>query len=232
MLQLSELFHSLQGEGAYSGVPSWFIRFSGCNLRCSWCDTPYTSWRPETRPLSTASVVEEFKAQPRTNHYVITGGEPMLFSDQVKALIAAIRQHDGGAVITIETNGTRFDTDVRPNLWSVSPKLATSKPKLESVPGALLMHNRNNNLCHLPKFREQTATQYKFVVTCPQDFDEIEALCASYGINHREVCIMPEGNTAAVQMKALEWLPMLCIEYGYRFTPRLHVLVWGPKRGV
>jgi len=153
----------------------------------------------------------------------------------VKALIAAIRNHDGGAIITIETNGTRFDPEVRPNLWSVSPKLATSAPngqqRLDN-PGALVMHNRNNNLAHLSMFREQTATQYKFVVTCPRDFDEIEALRASFGISHREVCIMPEGNTAAVQLKALEWLPMLCIEKGYRFTPRLHVLVWGPKRGV
>ena len=232
MLSLSEVFHSLQGEGAYSGVPSWFIRFNGCNLRCSWCDTPYTSWKPEGRALSLDSLLLEFRSQhSRTHHYVITGGEPMIWPQQVTLLIEAIRKQDGDAVITIETNGTRYHDEVLPNLWSVSPKLETSAPD-SNHPAERFLHNRNNLLNNLPRFSEKTAAQFKFVVTCPGDLDEVENIRAAYGISPRQVIIMPEGNTAEAQLKALEWLPMECIKRGIRFMPRQHVLIWGPKRGV
>src|ERR1700758_3861717 len=76
-LKIAELFYSLQGEGSLVGVPSFFIRTSGCNLRCSWCDTPYTSWQPEGSDLSLGQILDEVKAHP-ARHVVVTGGEPMI----------------------------------------------------------------------------------------------------------------------------------------------------------
>jgi 7-carboxy-7-deazaguanine synthase len=79
-LKIAELFYSLQGEGALVGVPSVFIRTSGCNLRCSWCDTPYTSWQPEGNELSIEQILDEVKAHP-ARHVVVTGGEPMIMPE-------------------------------------------------------------------------------------------------------------------------------------------------------
>src|ERR1043165_1078976 len=76
-LKIAELFYSIQGEGSLLGMPSVFIRTSGCNLRCSWCDTPYTSWNPEGVELSLEQIVQEVRAHPAT-HVVVTGGEPMI----------------------------------------------------------------------------------------------------------------------------------------------------------
>src|ERR1700733_342651 len=75
-MRISEIFYSVQGEGILAGVPSVFIRTSGCNLRCSWCDTPYTSWKPEGEDLTLDAVIEQATAFPTARHIVITGGEP------------------------------------------------------------------------------------------------------------------------------------------------------------
>src|ERR1041384_4555433 len=76
-LRIAELFYSIQGEGSLAGVPSVFIRTSGCNLRCGWCDTPYTSWSPEGVDLALDQILDEVKAHP-ARHVVVTGGEPMI----------------------------------------------------------------------------------------------------------------------------------------------------------
>src|SRR3989442_5688213 len=77
-LKIAELFYSVQGEGSLVGVPSIFVRTSGCNLRCSWCDTPYTSWNPEGDDLSLAVILDRAAQFPAARHVVITGGEPMI----------------------------------------------------------------------------------------------------------------------------------------------------------
>src|SRR5438105_10286976 len=103
-MKLSELFHSIQGEGKLTGVPSVFIRASGCNLRCVWCDTPYASWNPEGEDVPPAQIVQrvrEFGAK----HVVLTGGEPMIMPDVVE-LCAALK--DAGHHLTIETAATVF----------------------------------------------------------------------------------------------------------------------------
>ncbi len=121
-LRVAETFTSLQGEGGLLGTPSFFIRTTGCNLRCEWCDTPYTSWRPEGE---WRTIAELTAAVPSTvRHVVVTGGEPMLWSN-LPHLTAALRAR--GQHVTIETAGTIFQT-LECDLMSVSPKLANSDP--------------------------------------------------------------------------------------------------------
>ena len=100
---ISEIFHSLQGEGELTGVPSVFIRTSGCNLRCAWCDTPYASWNPEGEARSVPALLEAVAAYPATRHVVLTGGEPMIARDLAE-LAAGIRAT--GRHVTIETAAT------------------------------------------------------------------------------------------------------------------------------
>src|SRR3954467_9889129 len=120
-LKIAELFYSIQGEGGLVGVPSVFIRTSGCNLRCSWCDTPYTSWQPEGTDLELDQILDEVAAHP-ARHVVVTGGEPMIAPDIIP-LTARLRER--GMHITIETAGTVF-MPVSCDLMSISPKLANS----------------------------------------------------------------------------------------------------------
>ena len=90
-LRISEIFTSVQGEGMWVGIPSTFIRVSGCNLRCVWCDTPYASWSPEGPTLNLNEILVEVKSRP-ARHVVVTGGEPMIFS----AVAELSADRDGG----------------------------------------------------------------------------------------------------------------------------------------
>lgn len=100
MYQVNEIFHSLQGEGYHAGTPAVFVRFSGCNLRCSFCDTQHQ----EGQMMTIQSIVDEINKYPRAPLIVLTGGEPSLFIDE--AFVETIKQQTG-KTIAIETNGTR-----------------------------------------------------------------------------------------------------------------------------
>src|SRR5271155_947591 len=127
-MKISEIFYSIQGEGMLAGVPSVFVRTSGCNLRCSWCDTPYTSWNPEGEDLSIGEILERaeaLNAVSAAKHVVLTGGEPMI-APAIVELSGRFRER--GMHITIETAGTVF-TRVACDLMSISPKLSNSTPE-------------------------------------------------------------------------------------------------------
>ena len=99
---ISEIFYSVQGEGVLTGVPSIFIRTSGCNLRCRWCDTPYASWNPEGEELNVAEILDRIATWPAARHVVLTGGEPMV-ARGIHELAGALKER--GLHITIETAG-------------------------------------------------------------------------------------------------------------------------------
>ena len=124
-MRISEIFYSVQGEGSLMGVPSIFIRTSGCNLRCSWCDTPYTSWHPEGDDMSLETILARLAEWPQAGHVVVTGGEPMI-APGIPELTGALRAR--GLHITIETAGTVF-APVACDLMSISPKLSNSTPE-------------------------------------------------------------------------------------------------------
>ncbi len=227
-MKIAEIFYSVQGEGSLVGVPSVFVRTSGCNLRCVWCDTPYTSWNPEGEELTVEEIlqrVSEFGA----GHVVVTGGEPMI-APQIRELAGGLRQQ--GLHITIETAGT-VQAPLACDLMSISPKLKNSVPHTRDGGRWAGQHER---LRYQPEVLKQLMTNYpyqlKFVVAAAEDLAEIEAMCLELGAERRHVILMPEGiDRDTLQQRGL-WLTEVCKRMGYRFSPRLHIDLWGAKRGV
>jgi 7-carboxy-7-deazaguanine synthase len=223
-LKIAELFYSVQGEGSLVGVPSFFIRTSGCNLRCAWCDTPYTSWNPEGADLTLDQIVDEVKAHP-ARHVVVTGGEPMI-APEIIPLTERLRGL--GLHITIETAGTVFKP-VASDLMSISPKLSNSTPQ---GPWAG-QHNRLRiNREVLMQLMSRYEYQLKFVIENPRDLEEVRPLLASLEADRARVVLMPEGTDRDVLRERGVWLAEICKSEGYRFSPRLHVDLYGNRRGV
>ena len=223
-MKIAELFYSLQGEGSLVGVPSVFIRSSGCNLRCAWCDTPYTSWQPEGTELDLDRIVDEVKAHP-ARHVVITGGEPMI-QPEMAPLTERLRAL--GMHITIETAGTVFQP-VACDLMSISPKLSNSTPAGNFAEPHDRLRIQPTILAELMARYEY---QLKFVVENPADLQEIRALMEMLAAPRERVILMPEGTEPARLAERGLWLAEICKEEGFRFSPRLHIDLWGSRRGV
>ena len=227
-MKIAEIFYSLQGEGTLVGVPSVFVRTSGCNLRCIWCDTPYTSWNPEGEEMPLERIlaaVQEFGAR----HVVLTGGEPMI-APQIVNLTNRLRQ--ANLHITIETAGTIY-APVACDLMSISPKLANSTPHEREGGRWAAQHER---LRYQPGILKRLTSEYlyqlKFVVMSPEDLAEIEAICTTVGVERERVVLMPEGTKPERLRERGQWLAEICKQRGYRYSPRLHVDLWGDRRGV
>jgi 7-carboxy-7-deazaguanine synthase len=224
-LKIAELFYSIQGEGALVGVPSVFIRTSGCNLRCAWCDTPYTSWQPEGSEFTLDEILAEVRSHP-ARHAVVTGGEPMI-APEIVALTE--RLHAAGMHITIETAGTVFQP-VACDLMSISPKLANSTP---SDPGWSARHERLRiQPAVLRELMARYQYQLKFVISAKSDLEEVRALLELLEAPRDRVVLMPEGTDRDVLRERGVWIAEICKEEGFRFSPRLHVDLYGDRRGV
>jgi len=235
-LPINELFYSIQGEGKLAGTPSVFVRTSGCNLRCWFCDSYHTSWEPSHAWMPIEEIVEEIE-QYDTNYVVLTGGEPLMHEESV-ALLDAL---DGrGYHTTVETNATIY-RDAPIDLVSASPKLASSTPTADTErpdgepiddDWADRHEQRRLDLDALARFVETRATQLKFVVTDDEDLSEIESLLADLRdvaeapVDDQDVLLMPEGATRERLAETRERVADLAMEYGYRYTPRLHVDLW------
>ncbi|MGJ5819657.1 7-carboxy-7-deazaguanine synthase QueE [Paludibaculum fermentans] len=228
-MRVAEFFTTIQGEGILSGVPSLFIRVSGCNLRCTWCDTPYTSWQPEGEEADLDALVRRVELEPGYRHVVITGGEPMLFVETVELTrrLRAIGRH-----ITIETAGTVWQP-VDCDLMSVSPKLRNSTPWEREEGRYSSSHER---MRYRPEVLSRLVKEYdyqvKFVVSEPGDLDEVQKIVSEIGAKPERTLLMPEGVSADRLQERSEWLVEICKQNGYRFCPRLHVLLYGNRRGV
>jgi 7-carboxy-7-deazaguanine synthase len=236
-LAISETFTSIQGEGKLVGVPSWFVRTSGCNLRCAWCDTPYASWRPEGATRTIGSLIDEARSSG-VRHAVVTGGEPLMFGP-IGELCAGLR--DIGMHVTIETAGTLAPA-VHADLMSISPKLSTSTPTDEQAragkielawAGAGGRHDeRRINLVSLQSLIDRHAErQLKFVVCDERDLIEIEQLLSKLsGWSRGDVLLMPEG-VVSPSAETRRWLADECVWRGWRYCSRLHIELFGNKRG-
>jgi len=227
-VKISEIFYSIQGEGILLGVPSVFVRTSGCNLRCVWCDTPYTSWAPEGSDMTVEQIVEKAGSFP-AQHVVVTGGEPMI-APLVVELTEQLRAR--GLHITIETAGT-VTAPVACDLMSISPKLKNSVPVERDGGRWAAQHERIRWQPEvLKKLIASYEYQLKFVMTNPNDLPEVEQMCQTLNAPRGKVLLMPEGTNAETIRQHGLWLAEVCKERGYRFSPRLHVDLWGDKRGV
>jgi 7-carboxy-7-deazaguanine synthase len=225
-VKVAEVFYSVQGEGGLVGTPSVFVRTSGCNLRCVWCDTPYTSWNPEGENVPVAAILEQVRSHG-ARHVVVTGGEPMI-ALKITELTEGLRRL--GLHITIETAGTVF-APVACDLMSISPKLANSTPaddphwaerheRLRIQPDVL---RRLMGVCEY---------QLKFVIAEPSDLEEVRLLVEQLGADRSRVFLMPEGREAARLRERGAWVVEICKREGFRFSPRLHIDLYGNLRGV
>ncbi|WP_436343077.1 7-carboxy-7-deazaguanine synthase QueE [Natronorubrum sp. FCH18a] len=252
-LPINELFYSLQGEGTLAGVPSVFVRTSGCNLRCWFCDSYHTSWEPTHAWLDLEAILEEIESHERADHVVLTGGEPMIHEGCVDLLEAL---EERGYHTTVETNGTIY-RDAPIDLASISPKLESSTPTAERDPRSEIPEESRNDerrptgaanqgdggwaerhendridTAALARLVEAYDFQLKFVVTDDDDMPEILELladlrdAASVPIRDDDVLLMPEGATRDRLEKTRERVAKLAMDHGFRYTPRLHVDLW------
>jgi 7-carboxy-7-deazaguanine synthase len=237
-LPINELFYSLQGEGVLSGVPSVFVRTSGCNLRCWFCDSYHTSWEPTHAWMSVDEIVAEISDHEAAEHVVVTGGEPMLH-DQVEVLLE--RLDEDGYHTTVETNGTIY-RDAAIDLASISPKLASSTPTAARSPtddDAWEARHEQRRIDYeaLAALVDTYPFQLKFVVTDRDDLAEIDRLIerlrqqTATTIRNDDVLLMPEGRTRSTLDDHRTDVAQLAMESGYRYTPRLHVDLWNDAPG-
>jgi 7-carboxy-7-deazaguanine synthase len=229
-MRIAEIFHSIQGEGELTGVPSVFVRTSGCNLRCAWCDTKYASWNPEGEDVSISEVVARVCAFPG-NHVVLTGGEPMVAAG-IHGLAAELRLR--GKHITIETAATIPPDGIACDLASLSPKLSNSTPHSGIEPTWINRHEAARWQPEVVRaWMEAYAFQLKFVLRDETDAAELEILLACLGrsIPPSKVLLMPEGIDISTLTARQDPLVGLCKERGYRYCPRLHIALFGNRRG-
>ncbi len=252
-LPINELFYSLQGEGTLAGVPSVFVRTSGCNLRCWFCDSYHTSWEPTHAWMGLDEIIAEVESFDEATHVVLTGGEPMLHDESVALLE---RFDELGYHTTVETNGTIF-RDAPIDLASISPKLENSTPTPERDPRSEISQESRNgkrrpagaedrgegefesrherdriDLEAMSQLLESADFQLKFVVTGEDDMPEILSLLgdlrseSSVPITDDDVLLMPEGATRERLAETRTRVAELAMEHGFRYTPRLHVDLW------
>lgn len=240
-----EIFYSIQGEGKSTGIPSVFIRTSLCNLHCIWCDTDYTwnwigtrfphvndakteyrkfskkQWIAECDPVQVATTVADF---PCLN-VILTGGEPMLQQPALVALTNILRTKSSNYRFEVETNGTLSPTpefDAAIDQYNVSPKLENSGNPQRLRDKAKAMRF----------FANTSKANFKFVIAAKDDLEEVLGLITTYAIAPEKVWLMPEGTSAQMLARRRKWLVEICKEHGFRYSDRLHVQIWGAKKGV
>lgn len=225
---ISEIYKSIQGEGLLTGTESVFVRTSGCNLRCGFCDTPYTSWTVEGEKKQLSEIVQS-AIDLDCQHLVLTGGEPML-QKQVVELTALFRE--AGFHITIETAGT-VDQAVECDLMSISPKLSNSNPDPIRAGD---WHGRHDARRHRPDVIRSLARRYpyqlKFVVDHPHDGEEILAYLAEFPeIDPERVLLMPQGIAQTDLEQKEPWIQAFGEKHGFKLCRRMHIVWFGNQRG-
>lgn len=240
-----EIFHTLQGEGISLGMPAIFIRSSLCNLHCIWCDTDYT-WNWENTPWEHENDAEPHYKKFKQSEYILecsiesivkqvtqiscknlifTGGEPLLQQDGWLALITQLQAIDPTYRFEVETNGTQLPNTHLANKvsqFNVSPKLSNSNNSL----------SKRDNPNAMSWFASSHKTWFKFVIQNAQDLEEVQQLERKYSISRSRILLMPEGrNESALEQRRL-WLADICRDQEYRYSDRLHIQLWGTKRGV
>ncbi len=233
-----EIFYSIQGEGVSIGKPAIFVRLSQCNLHCIWCDTPYTwNWentkfkhqkkanRKESQVDVTVDEIVEIINQYPCNRVILTGGEPFIQQEELVFLMEKLRKTNTDYFFEIETNGTfkplaSFDKQI--NQYNVSTKLSNcgDAEKLRIKTDAMQF------------FSASEKVNFKFVIETKQDLEEVQALEKQFSIARNKVLLMPQAQTKEALQKAQENLIETCKTFGYTYSDRLHIRIYGDKKGV
>jgi len=225
-LKVSEIFESLQGEGVSSGAPCIFVRLAQCNLHCTWCDTKYTwdferyRYDEEVREQTAAEVAQLVNATT-SRRLVLTGGEPLLQQRALKEFFARLAPD---ITVEVETNGTIVPEPSalsRVNQWNVSPKLSNAgDPEQFRIRPDALAALRDSGRAYL-----------KLVVDNDADFAEADALVARLAWPGERVCLMPQAADRE-QLRARSFaVAEAARARSYRFSSRLHLELWGGRRG-
>lgn len=224
-LLVNELFGpTFQGEGPSCGQRAAFLRLADCNLACTWCDSRHSwDWRrhdqaAETRRLTVETTATQLLALG-TNLVVITGGEPLLQAEAVTDLAARLRA--AGRRIEVETNGTIPPPPELTDLvgqFNVSPKLRNAG-----------LGSRPIDAAALTAFAASGKAVFKFVVCGTDDAAQIAALQDAYGLH--PVWVMPQATSADEVIAGMRQLADTALEHGWNLTGRLHILLWGDRRG-
>jgi 7-carboxy-7-deazaguanine synthase len=227
-MRIAEIYSSVQGEGFLTGTESVFVRTSGCNLRCWFCDTRHASWQPTGEDMSVHTVLRRVIAQG-LEHVVITGGEPMLFAELIPLCETL---NDQGRHITVETAGTLY-LPLRCDLMSISPKLSNSTPRGDKHERWRRRHERTR---HAPdvirRLTREHAYQVKFVIDVPEDLTEVDQYLSEFPqLDRNCVMLMPQGTALAELRQTQQWLEPYCQQHGFRFCSRKHIEWFGLVRG-
>ena len=235
-MKINEIFGpTIQGEGRSAGKAVMFIRLSGCNLHCIWCDTPYTwNWKGtpflhakkfekelETHEMFIAEIIDKLQELSDIKAVVISGGEPLLQQKELTQLISFLKSK--GYWVEVETNGTMAP---EPEFLRVIDQINCS-PKLANSDNEYKLRRRP---IALKALSECGKANFKFVVTCDEDIEEILHLVTTYDMS--EVWLMPEGMTKEQLAKHEEMTKVLCEKHGFNYSPRIHITQLGGGRGV
>jgi 7-carboxy-7-deazaguanine synthase len=205
-MKVSEIFQGLQGEGPLIGKPTIFIRLSGCNLSCEWCDSKY-----HTRAIKfNMAELVKFISDSNIKSITYTGGESTLQESDIE-FKNLIREFDDYH-LALETNGTIMTKFV----WDT----IVVTPKKQKI-----------NKYVLKKYAQMENTYFKFVYENKND-RWWEKLIDELKIIKERIYIMPEGATKVEQAKKMQEVWEYCVREGFNFSPRLHVLIYDKKRGV
>ncbi|MEO1993492.1 MAG: 7-carboxy-7-deazaguanine synthase QueE [Pirellulales bacterium] len=233
-MHINEIYSSLQGEGLLAGTPSAFVRITGCNLRCHWCDTPFTSWEPSGTHMTIPEILRVVEKQEH-RHVVVTGGEPLLFNETV-ALCDQLRRQRYH--VTIETAGTvipqSFEDQLLADLLSISPKLSSSSPtKNMSVSWAKRHQSSRRQDNVLQALLASGPWQIKFVIETQEDLGEADAWIHDLRLQHQDgvIFMMPQGTSKEHLHRTTAWLSNACKQRGYRLAHRHHIEWFGNTRG-
>jgi 7-carboxy-7-deazaguanine synthase len=218
LYRVSEIFHSLQGEGPSAGVPAHFVRLQGCDVGCGWCDSKYTWDAAGGRERSLEELWRETDSLGRADLVVITGGEPLEHPGLVELLMAATQRWPR---VEVETSGLLPPPLSSERLhWNVSPKLPSATPRWEET------------WRHAAAWVAEPRATFKLVVGDGPDLDDALRLIRERQLPRPRVMLMPEGLTDAVLRERAARLAEVCKREGLRLSPRLHVWMWGARRGV
>ncbi|HUK64320.1 MAG TPA: 7-carboxy-7-deazaguanine synthase QueE, partial [Dongiaceae bacterium] len=216
--RISEIFLSIQGEGPSAGTPAHFLRLQGCDVGCAWCDTRY-SWPVEGgEAMDETELWSRARALGESPLLVVTGGEPL----QHPALAALLGQAlERWPRVEVETSGIAPPPLSHERLhWNVSPKLPSVTPRWRDT------------WAHAAQWLAEPRATIKVVVGDPPDPDDVVRLLSEHRVPPARVMLMPEGLTDAEVRAHAPGVVELCRAHGYRLSPRLHIWMWGAKRGV
>ncbi len=212
-MKVNEIFFSIQGESTYAGLPFAFIRLSGCNLRCTYCDSEYAFY--EGTEMAVEQILDKIEPFP-TRFALVTGGEPML-QESVHALFRALL--DRGYVVLLETGGQISLADVDPRIHKIMDFKCPSS--------GMEVHNRLENVLCLTR-----ADEVKFVVGDKEDFDWACGMIRRYDLISRVSAVLfSPVHSKVTNANLADWI--LHCGLPVRMQVQLHKIVWPDiQRGV